>query len=506
MITQGMGYDTALRDILIVLFKHKYMIAIVFLIMVVSTTFINTTTTPIYQAEASLLLKVGREYVYRPEVGESRPPVQLLRQELVNSEAQILLSRTLARRVVQQIGIETLYPGIGTPPPMFSIRGLRAALRDALSPSHANASDDPVEKAAFSFSSNLKVGDVAKSNVVHLSFDHPNPAMAARAVNTLIEEFKSKRLEIFSGPHSEILESRLVQYERQLGDAEVMLEGFRQEHGVFAFGQQRTLLLEQLTDLDTELRKTENALEEEAKRLASLDQQKSRLQKNIPLSAEDDRFPVVDDAKSKLLALKLKEQQLLTRYHEDSMFVQDVREELKLVEEFLESVERDVATRVNTGINPIREQLELDIIRAQAAYDALIARKAAIKVQIERLKEDLRALDLRENELAEIEREVRHHAKNYEQTLVKVEEARISDELDRLKIVNISIIEPAIAPLRPVRPRKALNIVLSAIFGLAAGIAIAFGMEFFRGGFITPVSAERRLKLRVLTSIPYQRA
>lgn len=506
MITSSASPDIDLRDILVILFKRKYMILFIFFILVAGVTAINLQMTPIYQAEARLLLKVGREYVYRPEVGDNRPAVQLRRQELVNSEAQILSSRALARRVIQQIGIETLYPGIGTPPPLFSIRGFRAALRDALAPRHVNASDDLLETAAFIFGSNLSVTDVAKSNVVVLSFDHPNPAMAAQTLNTLIEEFKTKRLEIFSGPQSEILQSRLVQYEKQLHDAESRLEDFRQEHGVFAFAQQRSLMLEQVAALDTELRKTENSLKEEEKRLASLDEQKSRLQENIPLRAEDARFPVVDDAKSQLLALRLKEQQLLTRYHEESMFVQDVREEIKLVESFLETVELDVATRVSKGKNPIREQLELDIIRAQAAYNALFARKSAIEEQIDQLHEDLRHLDLRENELEELQRAVRHQAKNHGRTLEKVEEARISEELDRRKIVNISIIEPAITPLRPDRPRKAFNIALAGIFGLAAGIALAFALEFLRGGFVSPLSAERSLNLRILTCIPYQKA
>lgn len=506
MMTPSAGHDNTLRDVLVVLFKHKFMILGVFLVMVVGTTIINLSMTPIYQAEASLLLKFGREYVYRPEVGESRPPVQLLQQELVNSETQILSSRALARRVVQEVGVETIYPGIGTPPPLFSISGLRAALRDALAGDQSRASEDSVEEAVIRFGNNLEVWDVNKSSVVGLSFDHPYPEIAALAVNTLIEMFKSKRLEIFRGPQSEILESRLVQYKAQLRDAKERFEGFRQEHGVFAFGQQRSLLLEKLAVLDTELRKTENGIEEEAERLASLEGQKARLQENIPLRAEDGQYPVVDDAKSQLLALKLKEQQLLTRYHEDSMFVQDVREEIKLVERFLESVERDVATRVSKGRNPVREELELDIIRAQAAYTGLIARNGAIQGQIVHLSDELRQLDLRENELDEIERGVRHHAKNYEMTLAKVEEAHISEELDRLKIVNISIIEAATKPMRPVRPRKVVNIALAAVFGLAAGIAIAFAAEFFRGGFITPVSAERSLGLRVLTSIPYQRA
>src|SRR3546814_2668190 len=48
---------------------------------------------------------------------------------------------------------------------------------------------------------------------------------------------------------------------------------------------------------------------------------------------------------SQLLSLRLKEQQLLAKYHDDSPFVQDVRREISLVNNFLQKAQQEVATR-----------------------------------------------------------------------------------------------------------------------------------------------------------------
>src|SRR3546814_16072742 len=81
---------------------------------------------------------------------------------------------------------------------------------------------------------------------------------------------------------------------------------------------------------------------------------------------------------SQLLSLRLKEQQLLAKYHDDSPFVQDVRREISLVNNFLQKAQQEVATRVQTGKNVVYDKIPMAITMAEASQNALKAKKAEI--------------------------------------------------------------------------------------------------------------------------------
>jgi capsular polysaccharide biosynthesis protein len=57
-----------------------------------------------------------------------------------------------------------------------------------------------------------------------------------------------------------------------------------------------------------------------------------------------------------------------------------------------------------------------------------------------------------------------------------------------------------------VLPKKSLNLILAIVFGTAAGIGLAFLVEYLRSGFLTPESAGRSLGVRVLGTVPYRSA
>jgi uncharacterized protein involved in exopolysaccharide biosynthesis len=502
--------DNGTRDVLNVLFKHQRKIVATFLVIVGAVALYTFTSTPLFEAKASLLIKLGREYVYRPEIGEERPQMALNREDMVNSELEILTSRDLAEKVIETIGVYKLYPGIDKPPPLLSLGTVRVAVDTVVAwfdgRPRPSADATRMERAIRIFGGNLKVEAIPKSNVVRAQFRHPDPELAARTVNTLLESFKTMRLEVFSGPKTSFLEEQMLYYRDLLRDAEQKFESFRQEHKVFALDQQRSLLLNQRSAFDTEMKATENRIEEAAKRLASLQDQQKRISEMVPLGADSGGVPVIDDARSRLLALQLKEQELLSKYRDESQVVKNVREEKKVVEDFLARVQNDRSTRTRSGKNPVYEQLQLEIVRTTAEHLALSAKRAAIEQQMTELNEALRTLDLRDKELQQIEREIKSNRQNYETYLARSEEARISEEMDQQKMVNISIIETASVPSHPVLPRKTLNLLLAMVFGAAAGLGLAFLVEYLRSGFLTPESAGRSLGVRVLGTVPYRSA
>ena len=61
--------------------------------------------------------------------------------------------------------------------------------------------------------------------------------------------------------------------------------------------------------------------------------------------------------------------------------------------------------------------------------------------------------------------------------MTRLENARSSAEMDRQKLANISVIQPAYAPLAPVSPRPMLNLVVAVVIGGGLAVGAALAME-----------------------------
>ncbi len=483
------GLAMSLRDLLTVLFKHKWKIVATFMASVVTITIATSMLPLIYQATSTLLVKFGRENIYRSEVGEAGSWISLSHEEMVNSEIQVLTSRDLIERVVKTMGPEVLYPRMA------------GDLRD-----QGRSGESLVSSAVGIFRKSLSVDGVKKSNVIQASFEHESPMIASQAVNLLVDLFKEKHLQVHSDPKSPFLEQQLAAHEKSLKESEDELERYRQEYQTFSLEEQKTLLLQQRTNFDTVMKNTRNQVVELKQKLDTLRSQMQKVPENIPLATVTDRHAIVDAVKNTLLNLQLREQDLLMKYKSDNPMLVKVREEIALVKEYLKKQEEDRKKVQTTGKNVVHQELEKELIKTQAELKAQESKASELSIQVSQLDHELQALDLREKELQRLLREREMNEKNYKTYREKVEEARILDDMNLRKMANVSVIQEAAVPLDPIRPRKNLYIMFSLIFGVIGGLGVALFSEILSQGLTTPEQVEKRLGLRVLVSLPYRPA
>jgi uncharacterized protein involved in exopolysaccharide biosynthesis len=475
--------EKGLRDILTVLFKHKTKIVSMFFLWVFVGLLLSFLLPPVYEAKTSLLVKIGREYVSRPGLEDGRTVMSLEQQEVVNSEIQILSNRELIEKVVKRLTVEYLYPDLVK---------------------HPSKKMTPLGSAILKFETSLKVDAVRKSNVIQVAFQHKDPKVALKALNLLVELFKEKHLEVFSETPSSFLESQMAVYREKLKDSENRMESFKQENQVVSLDEQKSLLLKQRTDLDSSLKQANNTIRELQEKLASLSNQKKESSANKTLYTNTERERIIVDAKAKLLTLQLQEQDLLKKYTEESRLVVNVRKEIQFVQNFLKEQEEDISARVGTG-NRVYQEMELERIKTQADLKSQQAKAATLAIQISRLDEEIRSLDSSGIPLENLKRELSTNAKYYQTYVDRLEEARISENMNLNKLANISVIQEAAVPEKPVRPRKSLNLLISIFIGGVSGIGLALFSEGISQSFTTPESAERRLALPVLTVISYKK-
>jgi len=210
------------RDFLTILFKHRSKVSVIFVAAVLAAAIWSFLIPPTYEARSSLMVKTGREYVNRPDPGDTGALMLLQMEEVVNSETRILSTRELIEKVLTTLKVETVYPELAASPP---------------------STIPPLQTAVLAFGKNLTVEGVKKSNVIEVAFRHKDPQVAARAVNLLVDFYKEKHLQVFGDPQPSLSKTQLAEYEADLKESEGRMEAFKRKNRVFSPEEQRSLLL-----------------------------------------------------------------------------------------------------------------------------------------------------------------------------------------------------------------------------------------------------------------------
>lgn len=450
-------HSFSIRDFLTILFKHKWKIVISFVLILCVTAVIGFYTPRLFVARAVVMVKFGREFVQVSEVGDAKP--QNLNQDaIIRTEMQILTSRDLIERVINVVGIERLYPDLkshSVPP---------QALR---------------ELAVLKFRENIFINQVKGSNLIEVYFRNENPWVAAGVTNAMLEFFKEKHLQVFSDTKSSFLEAQLKDYEEKLKKSEKSVESFKLKNQVFSLDEQRTLLLTQRTEI-------EGALKAEAIKVKELERRLNFLKDRKNVYTDQ----TVTELTSKLNGLEQKEQELSLKFYDNSTVMMNHRKEMQVVREQLRKHEEQVR---NAEMTKIQAELEPQRVKV-----------AGLQTRFNEIDRELRHIDSRSGELKDLKREAAVNENNYQIYLKKSEEARISEDLDKRKMTNISIIERAAVPVTPVKSRKQKVFAVGAFLSILISLGLAYVAEYLPQCLTTPHMAERKLGAPILVSIPHK--
>jgi uncharacterized protein involved in exopolysaccharide biosynthesis len=510
------------RDALAIVRYRKYKVAIAAALSMLLATFFAASIPSSYVASSSLLVKFGREYVYRPEVGAPPAVPSVTRtNEIVNGEIQILRARDLKQHVVNVLGPEVLVPqqkgwllaALSDLRIRFDITALETAyawveagitsLESAIA-AHDPAKAKPVnraDEAAFLLERDFKVQGIKDSPVIELSYAHQNPAVARRVLQELIDAFTEKRLRIYSEPQLSFLRHQIGELRGKLTNAEAALQAFKADQDIYNIDEQMRLLLVRESEFENRVKEDASKLGEIERRIAAIDQQLREVPKTVVLNAESDTRQV-RNAEQMLLDMTLREQQLLVRYVDSHPVVQDLRKEMAEVRRFLEQHKRDQAGRVTTGRNDNYVKLEFERLGLGAEQQSLKSRSAITARQLEQIRQQIQKVGLHQRELRELEREISLQEQNYQLYRVKAEEERATVALDEERRTNVRVIQSPVTSALPAGVPKFVKVLMAGTLGGLIGCAIVLFLEGRRRVFYSVDAVETRLRLPVVLALP----
>ncbi len=442
-----------IRDILSVLFKRKYTIMAVFVI-VFGAVFLYALLTPrLYEAKSILLVKLGREFLRTSEGTTGSNSGLLVQPEtIMKSEMSILTSRDLITSVMDTVGLPNIYPRF------------------------KKADKKATQVAVSSFEGDLNVSNVPNSGLIQVAFTHRDPATAAKVVNTLVDNFKDKHLEVFGVKTTAFLERQEKTFQQRLRDSESNLSDFRVKNKVFSFDEQKTNLVNLLSTLDEKLKTAQ---------LETVELE----QKMVFIRSPKWTVDMSPDTRNQLVTLQQKEQGLRQKYTETSRAVAAAHQEISALKESIRQA-NEQARQIEIG----KTEGQLSIARTRAA---------SIRSQMRDVENELNSLDHHGRTFQTLKREAAQLEQNHQIYSRKLEESLIMDDMDRQKMVAVSIVQKATVPAFPKKQKVTRGAMVAGGFfgGIAAGVALAIVLEFMTPGMPTPASAERKLGVPVLVSV-----
>jgi succinoglycan biosynthesis transport protein ExoP len=185
--------------------------------------------------------------------------------------------------------------------------------------------------------------------------------------------------------------------------------------------------------------------------------------------------------KEQLANATRREAELLTKYGARHPEMQKVRAEVA-------DAEAQLAAEVNRLVANLRNEFEV----AQAREEQL-AKSLDLLKQEQVLSREAGV------QLKELEREAATSRQLFEALLARYKQTA---ETQGLQLPDARLVEQADVPLSPAAPRRKQMVLLAALGGLAAGVALVLALEFATSGLGRPEDVEHAFELAHLASLP----
>lgn len=395
--------------------------------------------TPLYESSSLLLVKFGRELVYQPEVGAEQTVVPRDKESVINSELAIARSRPVLEAALRELGIAAVFPDLGEA--LAELRSAEGADAEsdtaslAADPSEASAAEALIyAEAVDRLQGSVTAQALPEADVLHLAYAHPDPLVAMKYVNALVDSFLDAHLTAFGEPRVvAFLEERVKEYQERLDVSETAVLEFETEHAAFALDNPQSALVEWRTAAQTQLTEIDSQMA--AIRLRHLQEDTS-----------------VAEARAKMLQLQMEASQL------DGALLKESEEQLGIVRRFI-------------GQRKYEMGGELAVLEKK---------KEAVQEELDRTVQELSEMPTLSARYRALVRKRDADEEQYRTYAKRLGDARMSSEMDREKIASINVIEPATPSARPTwPPSMALSIPVAVVLALLAGSLAAIVLDRF---------------------------
>ncbi len=491
LIPQGSRTSSpTLRELVAIGFRHRRLILVSFLAILAGTLIYALGQPNQYQAEMKILVKRERmDPLVTPETNATPKASPGVSPEELNSEVLLLQSRDLLEKVAAATAVQ---PAVSWWERLFST---------AIDQSGSEASSGVPSPA--SLDGILEAAPMKKSNLISVTYTSTDPQQAARVLNVLGDFYLEKHLAVHRPAGAfEFFKQETERYRGGLASIEARLSEFGQAEGVVSAELMKETTLKQFTDFEARLKETQAAIAESQERIRAHEAQLAatppRMISNVRTS---ENRQAIEHLKSTLVTLELKRTELLGKYEPTYRTVQEVDKQIAQVRTSLAAEEKVIIRDETTDRNPVHEMLKAELVKAKSELPALQARARTLTHALSEYRQEAHRLDQKGLMEHDLLRAQKMAEENYQLYVRKQEEARISNALDKQRIVNVAIVEQAAVPVEPSGPRRSLIVLAGGVLASLLSVGLAFVSDRMSLSFRNPQELEAFLGIPVLAAM-----
>ena len=347
----------------------------------------------------------------------------------IDTQIGILETDALAMQVIKDLHLDKN--------PAFAGRALQSANEDQL---------------VKSFQKNLKISKVKGTRLIEIQFRNSNPQVAADVVNDLAneytEQFYKSQFQV-SSQISDFLANQLKELQSKVEESQRKLLDYQKENGMLGLDDKQNIVTAKLDDLNRLLTSAEA----------------ERVQKEVNYRlARSGQPELVAKLDPDNLTTKLRAQQddLQNQIAQASVELGPANPKMRELSNQLAQVQMSLAAEVKR----IGEHITYD-------YQSSVDRERMLRGALEAQKQTANKLNANAIQSSILKHEFETNRQLYENLLQKQKELTISASM---KSSNLWVVDPARPPKLPAEPNIPRNFVLSLLFGLSGGVALAFGL------------------------------
>jgi capsular exopolysaccharide synthesis family protein len=430
--------------------------------------FFNEWIEPVFSAETKLLIEEKLQ-----DVNLTKNMLLPYQKEFFETQRGILESEPVFESVVLELGLHKR-------PTEESISGvIMDRLAELIGIKYELTAEqkerDTIEKAVRRLRKRTFVEAARGTNILGIHVESTDAGEAMLVANTLAEKFVRRSLYLKnkdSYDAHEFLESQVQDVQSRLLLAEQSLSEFQFTSAAISLDKRIEFLVEnQLIVAEKELSDVQRELEEEREKIEILHLQVVK-ERGRESSGDRGTFKLLTEQQ---LQLELAMNRLLRDFTPAHPEVVAVQTQLDTIKERIDAEQARGKAGEQQSSNEFLQSLEKAFSEAQRNYRVLAVRYHELQKHIDNLQEKLKDLLNKKSKFLVLQRELNANEKLYELLLIRSKEVGVESTLN---VGHVKQIQQAVLPVRPVRPKKLLNLLVGAFLGFVLGVGFAFLREY----------------------------
>jgi polysaccharide biosynthesis transport protein len=416
--------------------------------------------TPRYKSEARVLIETRENIFLRPEADRTLEAGATVDQEAVASQVQLILSRDLARDIIDKLKLgerPEFDPVLQGPSIVKTLLGMAGIARDPMSMT-------PEERVLKSFQERLNAFQAEKSRVIAIEFESADPDLAAQVANAVAAQYlvlQRAAKQAQTRAAGAWLAGEIDKLRTKVADAEAAVERYRGKNGLFVAGpNSQSLSTQQLGDYNAQIA-TARAQKADAEAKAKLI--RDALRSGAPIEFSD-------ITNSELLR-RLTEQRVTLRAQLAEQSSTLLPQHPRIKE--LKAQIADLEAQIRSEGERVARSLENDAKLSDA-------RMGTLDTGLGQLKQQAGVSNEQDVQLRALEREAKSQRDLLESYLAKYREATARDSIDAAS-PDARIISTATVSNTPSWPKTLPTVLVAALGVLALAVGFALTSELLAG-------------------------